>query len=105
MPARYGGEEFTVVLPNTNPLGANVVAERIRRAFESSETTFESKTLKVTMSLGVASAQAPTRAPWRCSPRAPMRRCNTAKRGGRNRVATATLAPVPATIASTTKTP
>src|SRR5690606_35642837 len=38
MPARYGGEEFTVILPNTNPLGANVVAERIRRAFEASST-------------------------------------------------------------------
>ena len=32
--ARYGGDEFVVVLPETPPSGALVIAERIRRAIE-----------------------------------------------------------------------
>ncbi len=89
MPARYGGEEFTVVLPNTNPLGANVVAERIRRAFEASETLFEGKTLKVTMSLGVASAQGPGVHPITALTARADEALYGAKRAGRNRVASA----------------
>jgi diguanylate cyclase (GGDEF)-like protein len=33
--ARYGGDEFVVVLPETPPPGAMVIAERIRRAIET----------------------------------------------------------------------
>jgi diguanylate cyclase (GGDEF)-like protein len=33
--ARYGGDEFVVVLPETPPSGAMVIAERIRRAIET----------------------------------------------------------------------
>jgi diguanylate cyclase (GGDEF)-like protein len=33
--ARYGGDEFVVVLPETPPSGALVIAERIRRSIES----------------------------------------------------------------------
>jgi diguanylate cyclase (GGDEF)-like protein len=33
--ARYGGDEFVVVLPETAPSGAMVIAERIRRAIEA----------------------------------------------------------------------
>ena len=87
MPARYGGEEFTVVLPNTNPLGANVVAERIRRAFEASETEFEGKTLKITMSVGVASAQGIATNPVTVLAARADEALYRAKRGGRNRVA------------------
>jgi diguanylate cyclase (GGDEF)-like protein len=89
MPARYGGEEFTVILPNTNPLGASVVAERIRRAFEASETHFDGKTLKVTMSLGVASAQGANINPVAVLAGRADEALYCAKRGGRNRVATA----------------
>jgi diguanylate cyclase (GGDEF)-like protein len=35
---RYGGEEFIVILPETEPAEARVVAERLRKAFEM--TTF-----------------------------------------------------------------
>jgi diguanylate cyclase (GGDEF)-like protein len=86
MPARYGGEEFTVILPNTNPLGANVVAERIRRAFESSATHFEGKTLKITMSLGVASAQGIAATPVSVLAGRADEALYQAKRSGRNRV-------------------
>ncbi|HTY44589.1 MAG TPA: diguanylate cyclase, partial [Patescibacteria group bacterium] len=34
--ARFGGEEFVIVLPNTDLQGAQVVAERIRKAVEAS---------------------------------------------------------------------
>lgn len=87
MPARYGGEEFTVILPNTNPLGANVVAERIRRAFEASSTEFEGKTLKITMSVGVASAQGAAAEPITVLAARADEALYRAKRAGRNRVA------------------
>jgi diguanylate cyclase (GGDEF)-like protein len=89
IPARYGGEEFTVVLPNTNPLGASVVAERIRRAFEASTTPFEGKTLKITMSLGIASAQGTNVNPVAVLATRADEALYCAKRAGRNRVATA----------------
>jgi diguanylate cyclase (GGDEF)-like protein len=34
MAARYGGEEFAVILPDTSPTGAYVVAERVRERIE-----------------------------------------------------------------------
>jgi diguanylate cyclase (GGDEF)-like protein len=92
MPARYGGEEFTVILPNTNPLGASVVAERIRRAFEVSETLFDGKTLKVTISVGVASAQGTSINPVSALAGRADEALYCAKRGGRNRIATASAA-------------
>lgn len=89
VPARYGGEEFTIVLPNTNPLGATVVAERIRRAFEASETTYEGKSLKVTMSLGVASARGRETEPASALAGRADEALYAAKHGGRNRVVSA----------------
>ncbi|MNJ51002.1 Phytochrome-like protein cph2 [compost metagenome] len=32
LPARYGGEEFALVLPNTSPGGARLVAEKLRQS-------------------------------------------------------------------------
>jgi diguanylate cyclase (GGDEF)-like protein len=92
MPARYGGEEFTVILPNTNPLGATVVAERVRRAFEANVTHFEGQELVVTMSLGVASAQGPAVNPVSALAARADEALYAAKRGGRNRVVSASAA-------------
>lgn len=53
---RYGGDEYTVLLVETGPAGAAIVAERIRRAIE--DHTFdinESLRLRLTASLGYAS--------------------------------------------------
>jgi diguanylate cyclase (GGDEF)-like protein len=50
--ARYGGEEFAVILPNTACAEAMVVAERIRRAIETTECPHRN----LTASLGVAFA-------------------------------------------------
>ena len=53
--ARYGGEEFTVILPKTNSEGAKCVAENLRKRFMSNDFVVAGKTLKVTVSIGVAS--------------------------------------------------
>jgi diguanylate cyclase len=54
LPCRYGGEEFGVILATTDAASARSVAERIRAAIEASVTKFESKTLKVTCSIGIS---------------------------------------------------
>jgi two-component system, cell cycle response regulator len=54
--ARYGGEEFVIVLPETPPAGARVVAEKVRTAI--GDEPFQSEdgpSLAVTVSIGVAS--------------------------------------------------
>jgi diguanylate cyclase (GGDEF)-like protein len=54
IPGRYGGEEFCVILPETNPEGAFYAAERIRKAAEQEVIRAYDETIKVTMSLGIA---------------------------------------------------
>jgi len=49
--ARVGGEEFLVVLPNTDPEGARVTAEKIRRGVET--MVWDEPDRKITVSLGV----------------------------------------------------
>jgi diguanylate cyclase (GGDEF)-like protein len=58
--SRYGGDEFTVVLPQTGPEGAYVIAERIRQAI-AARVFMERSGLRVhlTASLGVASFPSP----------------------------------------------
>jgi diguanylate cyclase (GGDEF)-like protein len=53
--ARYGGEEFALILPETDPGGAFIVAERLRDRINSMTINFESKKISTTMSFGVAS--------------------------------------------------
>jgi len=52
--ARYGGEEMTVILPHTTLDGGGSVAEKIRQAIEDLELPVEGKTVKITVSIGVA---------------------------------------------------
>jgi len=51
--ARYGGEEFIMVLPETAPEDAMVVAERCRLALENTIFNQRGKTFSLTASLGV----------------------------------------------------
>jgi diguanylate cyclase (GGDEF)-like protein len=54
--ARYGGDEFVVVLPETPPSGALVIAERIRRAIESHPFLREQGlSARISASFGIAS--------------------------------------------------
>ena len=55
--ARYGGEEFAIILPNTEPRGAVIVAEAIREGIRGLEMPHAKSPVSqyVTLSLGVAS--------------------------------------------------
>jgi diguanylate cyclase (GGDEF)-like protein len=52
--ARYGGEEFAVLLPDTDSLGAAVLAERIRATVEGRCMPHPAADSGVTVSIGVA---------------------------------------------------
>jgi diguanylate cyclase (GGDEF)-like protein len=58
--ARYGGEEFVVILPGTDSIGAKNIAERLRTAIMKETFSSDNRTLKVTMSIGIATAPADT---------------------------------------------
>lgn len=53
--ARTGGEEFAVLLPDTNRLGAAVLAERIRSAVAREQFMINGQQVNLTLSIGVAS--------------------------------------------------
>jgi diguanylate cyclase (GGDEF)-like protein len=86
VPARYGGEEFTLVLPGTDPPGSFVVAERVRRAVEATEVVFEGRTLRLTISVGVAAARGPATKPYSALMARADGALYRAKHSGRNRV-------------------
>jgi len=54
---RYGGEEFSIILPNTNSVGAYEIAEQIRVAIENLQIPHVASKCKdtVTISIGVSS--------------------------------------------------
>ncbi len=56
--ARVGGEEFALLLPETNRLGAAVLAERIRSHLEQEQIDVAGKHIPVTASIGVATFEA-----------------------------------------------
>ena len=58
--ARLGGEEFLVVAPGTDLFGAEVLAERLRTSVASSETHYNGKPIRITISVGAAVADAET---------------------------------------------
>lgn len=49
---RYGGEEFTILLPSTDTAGSFVLLNKIRKAVENHNFTFEDKQLNLTVSIG-----------------------------------------------------
>jgi diguanylate cyclase (GGDEF)-like protein/PAS domain S-box-containing protein len=95
---RYGGEEIVVLLPDTPAAGARLIADTIRAAIEALGIPHEDNppTRVVTASLGVAT-MSPRHYPGPDGCAALLHRADTAlyeaKQGGRNRVATATMAP------------
>jgi diguanylate cyclase (GGDEF)-like protein len=53
--ARYGGDEFVVLLPETDPTGAYVLAEKIRQEVAEVNVPIGATTIKPTISIGVVS--------------------------------------------------
>ncbi len=54
---RYGGEEFVILLPYTDTVGAQLIAERLRQAVLHTTVTWEDQLRSITISLGVAVMQ------------------------------------------------
>jgi diguanylate cyclase (GGDEF)-like protein len=55
VPARYGGDEFVALLPETEPHGAYVVAENIRRAATNLTVLAGGEQIQTSLSIGVVS--------------------------------------------------
>jgi diguanylate cyclase (GGDEF)-like protein len=54
-PGRLGGEEFAVLLPETDPSGARIFAERVRMGMERTvHTAPDGRSFQITCSVGVA---------------------------------------------------
>jgi diguanylate cyclase (GGDEF)-like protein len=51
---RYGGEEFCVLMPAIGEASAISIAEDIRKSIEQLSVRFEDKTIRVTISIGMA---------------------------------------------------
>ncbi len=86
---RYGGEEFLVLVPETPATGAQVLAERLRRAIAASS---EGDLPRVTVSVGIATTEGEV-----ASSAELLRRADealyAAKEGGRDRVVVAAGGP------------
>jgi diguanylate cyclase (GGDEF)-like protein len=91
VPGRYGGEEFCIVLPETQLGNTAVVAERIRKRFESTELSCGGEAVVVTASIGIAGMDEPASNEI-LSPAALIDRADralySAKSRGRNRIET-----------------
>lgn len=83
--ARYGGEEFSLVLPETTLEGAYALAETLRRKISEHGFAFQSETIPVTVSMGIAVLSDAERGATELIKRAD-EKLYEAKRGGRNRV-------------------
>jgi diguanylate cyclase (GGDEF)-like protein len=93
---RVGGEEFLVVAPATDLIGVEVLAERLRMSVEASETKYHGHVIKMTISLGVAVADASTPATYEQLRDIAAEALREAKQTGRNKCVVRVIAPPPA---------
>ncbi|CRN07136.1 MULTISPECIES: response regulator [Pseudomonas] len=91
LPARYGGEEFALVLPNTSPGGARLVAEKLRQSVLglAIEHTAPAAGSYLTVSVGLATQVPPIGSHCRQLISAADKGLYQAKNGGRNQVGVA----------------
>jgi two-component system cell cycle response regulator len=87
---RYGGDEFLIILPETPALGAERVADGVRRELAAITIGGAHDARSITVSIGVATAGPEDRTPDLLIERAD-KALYRAKRNGRNRFAVAPL--------------
>jgi len=92
---RIGGEEFLVVAPETNLAGASSLGERIRSTVEGQLFTYKHAIIKVTVSIGIAVAEAGTPAEYEQLKHVAAAALGEAKYAGRNRCVLHSLANCP----------
>ncbi len=85
---RYGGEEFVILLSNTGPGGAELLAQRLLYRIATMDCSDIAAGLRITTSIGVASLNHPEETPEQMLKRAD-EALYRAKRQGRNRVVVA----------------
>ncbi len=90
---RLGGEEFAMLLPDTSEAAALAVAQRLRAAVEQLDLQHADKPIRLTISIGVASAPHTGSDDLPALLRKADRALYEAKEAGRNRIATATPPP------------
>jgi len=83
--ARYGGEEFAIILPVTPKEGALSAAERLRKSIEATQFDVDGYSLRITVSIGVASCPQDARTREELIGKAD-KALYAAKRSGRNAV-------------------
>jgi two-component system, cell cycle response regulator len=91
---RYGGEEFVLLMPDTPPLDAAVVCERIREAIAALRWP-RYHNMRVTASIGVAGSIASVQVSAEQWVEMVDRNLYAAKRGGRDRVVMTDISPLP----------
>jgi diguanylate cyclase (GGDEF)-like protein len=82
---RVGGEEFQVLAPETDMLGAAILAERIRSTVENAEILYEGSAIQITVSIGFAVANGEPIVDYDHMYHVAAAALNDAKRSGRNR--------------------
>jgi diguanylate cyclase (GGDEF)-like protein len=83
---RVGGEEFVVLLPETAPAAALIIAERLRQALEQQIVTCEGHSIQVTASFGVTGLERTSSVSLEVLTRSADRAVYDAKAAGRNHV-------------------
>ncbi|AKT35993.1 GGDEF domain-containing protein [Chondromyces crocatus] len=83
--ARYGGEEFAIILPETTQEGAVALAETLRQKVAEHLFVFQADSIRVTISIGVATLQETDRGASDLIKRSD-EKLYQAKNSGRNRV-------------------
>ena len=84
---RFGGEEFAVILPETDKIGAELSAERLRSAIKNRVIKAYDETINATVSIGVATFPDDASRPEELIDRSDWSMYR-AKQTGRNRVCT-----------------